>query len=137
MMKYKFIDDLTSDVVFEAYGKDLKSLFENAAFALFSVICQIKKVKPKSEKEIEVIGKDRKDLMFNWLQELISFVDTEEMFLSKFEIYEIDENRLKAKCYGEEAKPGKGGTLVKAVTYYKFNVEKTGKRYKVTVSLDI
>lgn len=136
-MKYKFIDDLTSDVVFEAYGKDLKSLFENAAFALFSVICQIEKVKPKSEKEIGVIGKDRKDLMFNWLQELISFVDTEGMFLSKFEIYEIDENRLKAKCYGEEAEPEKGGTLVKAVTYYKFNLEKTGKGYKVTVSLDI
>ena len=47
MQKYKFLDDITSDVMFEAYGKDLKELFENAAEALFSVICKIKKVKPK------------------------------------------------------------------------------------------
>ena len=47
-MKYRFIDKLKSDVMFEAYGKNLKGLFENAALALFSVICDIKKVKPKN-----------------------------------------------------------------------------------------
>ena len=36
-MKYKFIDSLTSDVMFEAYGKTFKELFENAALALFSI----------------------------------------------------------------------------------------------------
>ena len=38
MKKYKFIEGLTSDVMFEAYGKDLKELFSNAAEAMFSVI---------------------------------------------------------------------------------------------------
>ncbi|NIO22432.1 MAG: archease [Candidatus Aenigmarchaeota archaeon] len=136
-MKYKFIDDLTSDVLFEAYGKDLKDLFTNAALALFSVICQIGKVKPRIKKEVEVGGEDTKDLMFNWLQELIVLVDTEEMFFSKFEVREIDERHLKAKCYGEGITKGKSGTLVKGVTYHKFGVEKTDKGYKVTVSLDI
>ena len=32
-MKYKFIEDLTSDVIFEAYGKNLKGSFSNAAIA--------------------------------------------------------------------------------------------------------
>jgi SHS2 domain-containing protein len=31
-MKYKQIEDLTSDVLFEAYGKDLKEVFENSGF---------------------------------------------------------------------------------------------------------
>lgn len=136
-MKYKFVDDLTSDVLFEAYGKDLKGLFENAAFALFSVMCQIEKVKPELKKDVEVGGEDVKDLMFNWLQKLISLVDTEEMFFSKFEITEIDGKRLKAECFGEGITREKGGTHVKAVTYYKFNLEKTDRGYKVTVSLDI
>jgi len=136
-MRYKFVDDLTSDVLFEAYGKDLKELFINAAFALFSVMCQIEKIKPDLKKDVEVKGEDVKDLMFNWLQKLISLVDTEEMFFSKFEISEIDEKHLKAKCFGEEVTKEKGGTHVKAVTYYKFNFEKTKKGYKVTVSLDI
>ncbi len=136
-MRYKFVDDLTSDVVFEAYGKNLNELFENAAYALFNVICQIEKVKPKVEREVNVKGDDTKDLMFNWLQELISLVDTEGLFFSKFDVVEINERGLKAKCYGEEAKPEKGGTLVKAVTYYKFSLEKTKRGYKVVVSLDI
>lgn len=136
-MKYKFIDDLTSDVVFEAYGKGLGELFENAAFALFSVICQVEKIEPMIKKTVDVMGRDVKDLMFNWLQEMIGVVDLERLFLSKFDIKEISNTHVKADCYGEEADPKKGGTLVKAVTYYKFNVEKTGKGYKVTVSLDI
>ena len=136
-MKFKFIDDLTSDVVFEAYGKNLEELFENSAYALFSVISQIDKVNPMVEKDVEVRGDDVKDLMFNWLQELIGLVDLEGLFFSKFSVEEINETHLVAKCSGEEADPSKGGTLVKAVTYYKFNLEKTGKGYKVVVSLDI
>ena len=49
MQKYKFIDDLTSDVLFEAYGKDLKELYANAAEAMFSIICQTEKVEAKKE----------------------------------------------------------------------------------------
>ncbi len=137
MEKYKFIDDLTSDVMFEAYGKDLKELFENSAEALFSVICEIKQVKPKKGLYLEVGGRDLKDLMFNWLQELISLVDTEEMFFSRFEIQEIDEKHLKARIWGEPISPGKSGTLVKGVTYYSFRVEKAGKGWKARVACDI
>jgi SHS2 domain-containing protein len=136
-MKYRFIDDLTSDVMFEAYGKTPKELFSNAALALFSVICQIKDVKPTKVKVIEVGAKNLKDLMFEWLQELIGIVDTENLFFSKFEILEIDDKHLKAKCWGEEASPERGGTVVKAVTYYKYKFEKTKEGYKVRVSLDI
>jgi len=136
-MKFKFVSDLTSDVVFEAYGKDLKEVFENAAIALFSVICDIKKVNPLMRKDAEVQGKDAKDLMFNWLQTLISMVDIEGAFFSKFEIKKISEKHLKAQVYGEDAEPKRGLTVVKAVTYYKFNLEKTKGGYKVTVALDI
>ena len=137
--KFKFLNDLTSDVMFEAYGQDLKEVFENAAEALFNVICQIDKIEPKQEIEITVNGRNSEDLMFNWLQELILIVDTENMFFSKFEIKEIKEDGtyLKAVCYGEPASPEKGGTLVKAVTYYKFKLEKTKGGYKVRVALDI
>jgi SHS2 domain-containing protein len=136
-MKYRFVDDLTSDVMFEAYGKDLKELFVNAALALFSVICQLEKIRPGVKKEVEVGGEDEKDLMFNWLQGLIGLVDTEEMFFSKFDIIEMDKKRLRAECWGEKITMEKGGTLVKGVTYHKFGIEKTKGGYRATVSLDI
>ncbi|MFH1445102.1 MAG: archease [Nanoarchaeota archaeon] len=136
-MKYKFIEDLTSDVMFEAYGKDLKELFQNAAEAMFSVICQMDKVRPKKSMEIEAEANSKEELMIAWLQELIAAVDTKEMFFSKFEITEIDEKHIKAKVYGEDADPTKGETVVKAVTYYKYKLEKTPKGFVTRVSLDI
>jgi len=136
-MKYKFIDSLTSDVMFEAYGKTLKELYENAALALFSVICKIDQIEQKEFNEYTFKAKDAEGLMLNWLQGLIAIVDTEQKFFSKFEIVEIDETHLIAKCYGEPIKPELGETVVKAVTYYKYKFEQTKKGYKVTVSLDI
>ena len=123
--------------MFESYGKDKKELFSNSAEALFSIICKIKKVEPKVKKEISVKGKDIKDLLFNFLQELIARVDIDGLFFSKFEIKEFSDKKLKALCYGEPISPEKGEIIVKAVTLYKFNVEKTDKGYKATVSLDI
>ena len=45
--------------------------------------------------------------------------------------------KLKAKIYGEKIRPELGGTVVKAVTLYKYKFEKNKKGYKVRVSLDI
>ncbi|UCD07635.1 MAG: archease [Candidatus Aenigmatarchaeota archaeon] len=137
MKKYKFIEDLTSDVMFEAYGKDLKEVFENAAEALFTVICQTKKVKHNITKDIVIEAEDVRELMINWLQELIARVDIEHLFFSKTEIQEISETKLNAKVYGDKAKPELGETVVKAVTYYEFKFEKTDKGYVARVSLDI
>ena len=53
-MKYRFIDDLTSDVYFESYGKNLKEVFENSALAMFEVICKINKVKPLKTIKINI-----------------------------------------------------------------------------------
>ncbi len=136
-MKYKFIEDLTSDVMFEAYGKDLKEVFENAAEAMFSVICQLDKVKPLESCHVEAKAESAGKLLIAWLQELISIVDTEAMFFSKFEIQEIKDTMLKAEIKGEPIKPELGETVVKAVTYYKYRFEKTDKGYRVRVSLDI
>ena len=137
MEKYKFIDDLTSDVMFEAYGKDLKEVFANAAEAMFKVICQIEKVKPSRHVLVEADGENGHELMFAWLQELIAAVDIKAMFFSKFDILEISEKHVKARCWGEPVSQEKGGTVVKAVTMYKYLFEKTPEGYLARVALDI
>jgi SHS2 domain-containing protein len=134
---YEFLDDLTSDVMFEAHGRDLKEVFRNAAEALFEIICKKEQVKHESSVEVEVHGKDLEELMVNWLQELIGLVDTEEMFFSKFDIMEADERHVKAVLHGDKAAPELGETVVKAVTYYKYKFEKTRKGYVARISLDI
>lgn len=136
-MKYKFLDKITSDVMFEAYGKDLKELFANAAEAMFTIICKLDQVEPKNEKKIEVTADSVEDLMINWLQALIAAVDIDEMFFSRFKITDIDERHLTAFAYGEPITPGKGETLVKAVTYHQYEFKKTKEGYVCKVSFDI
>ena len=146
-MKYKFIEDLTSDVMFEAYGKTLEELFANAAEAMFSVICKLEKVKPKKKKDVRLDDESVEKLLISWLQHLISMVDVDEMFFSQFEVDSVrpspDSTRdkqlwnLEAKVYGQAIKPELGETVVKAVTNYKFRFRQTKSGYSARVSLDI
>jgi len=135
--KYKFIDELKSDVLFEAYGKNLKELFANAAEAMFSIICKIDKVEPKEADEYEMKGIDLRSTMWNWLSGLIAVVDIESKFFSKFVIEEVDAHHVRAKVYGEEIRPEIGETVVKSLTNYKFDVIKEKNGYKAIISLDI
>jgi SHS2 domain-containing protein len=137
MEKYKFIDAITSDVMFEAYGKDLAELFENAALAMFSVICKLDKVEAKEKEKIQMKAENVEDLMIHWLQGLVALVDTEERFYSKFKVLEIDEEHVIAEVGGEPISPEKGETVVKAVTYHEYKLEKTAEGYKVRVTLDV
>ena len=137
--KFEFIENLKSDVMFKAYGKSLEEMFTNAALALFSVICQTDKIEHKKVKLVEVKGNDLEDLMLNWLQKLIGIVDTDDLFFSKFEILTMEEDGmyLKARCHGEPVTPEKGETVVKGVTYYKYEFKKAKEGYSIRVSLDI
>ncbi len=138
-MRYKFIEDLVSDVMFEAYGKDLAELLQNAGLALFSVVCQIDKIKPKKSIKLKVKGKDEGDLLFTFLTTLLSEAELKELFLCKFDV-KIKKNKgyiAEITAYGEPISPEKGETVVKGVTYYKFKVEKIKKGYKARVACDI
>jgi len=144
-MKYRYLDDITSDVMFEAYGKSFEELLVNAAEALNKVICQMEKISEEKKIEVEIIGKDEKELVWNFLQEIIAQVDIEAMFFKRFEIISIkkekEEIKIKAIFYGEDMKKEKGETVVKALTNYNFKFEnkednKEGK-FMTRISVDI
>lgn len=137
-MKYKFIDEITSDVMFEAYGKTLEELLINSATAMFEIICQINKIKPEKSMGIE-FESSFEDIVHDWLSNILTESEINGLFLSKFEV-KVEKNEkyhVKAKCYGEPISKEKGETVVKAVTYYKYKVEKTPEGFKARVSFDI
>ena len=137
---YRFIEDLTSDVMFEAEGKDLAELLEQASLALFEVVCQIEKIRPEGSIDIKIEAEGPEQLLHEWLATLLTEADVNEMFFSKFEIQVFQENGsliAVGKVYGEDYSRGKSGTVVKGITYYGFKVEKTEKGYKARVACDI
>ncbi|MBI4721404.1 MAG: archease [Candidatus Stahlbacteria bacterium] len=136
-MDYKFIDDLTSDVMFEAYGKTLVELLENAATAMFSVICDIKNVSPLQEIKINISEDSEDAILHRWLCELLTQSDIHNMFFSKFEASINGQYGISGIAQGEPISPKKSGTVVKGVTYYGFKLEKTNNGYKARVAIDI
>ncbi|MBT3940728.1 archease [Candidatus Woesearchaeota archaeon] len=139
-MAYKYIEGITSDVMFEAEGKDLDSMLEQASLALFDVVCQRKKVNPTKKIKIKVEGSDEKDIVYMWLSALLSESDANELFFSKFEVKVNKKGKkfvAKGVAHGEDYSSEKSGTVVKGVTYYNFKVEKTKKGFKCRVVVDI
>jgi len=139
MKKFEFIDITTADVAFLAFGKDLNELFANAAIAMFEVMINTKQIKPKIKKVIKTSGEDLESLMFNWLNALLVYVDSENIAFSKFNV-KINENfNLIATCKGEYINKEKHETrtVVKACTYHKLEIKKENNYWKARVIVDI
>ena len=140
MKDFEFIDITTADVAFVAYGKTLEEVFKNAALAMFEVMINTKLVEKKIERKILVEGHDLESLMFAWLNELLYYVDSENLAFSDFDI-KINEKdfRLEAICKGEEIDPEKHETrtVVKAATMHMMEVKKENDLWKARVILDI
>lgn len=139
-MEFEFLEH-TADAKFKAYGKSLEEAFENAGKAMFDVMVEVEKVRPKKSKNFSIESEDLKALLYDFLEELVIFHEMENMVFSKFElkIKEDDEYSLKGKCFGEKLDRSRHNikTGVKAVTYHEMKIHKEKDNYWVQVVLDI
>jgi len=140
MEKFKFVDITTADVAFDAYGKTLSEIFSNSALAMFEVMVDTSQIAQNEKREIKANGQDMESLMFNWLNELLVYVDSENLAFSRFDI-EVDEKnlRLAAECYGEPIDPKmhETRTVVKAATYHKMEIKNENGIWRARVIIDI
>lgn len=145
MQKFRFLEH-TADAMFEAYGRDLNELFQNAALALQTIQVDPKTVTPK-EKQTITLEKTQIDmLLFDFLQELIYLKDATETIFSKFKV-NIKETKTKdnllyiltADCFGEKINRKKHDLDrdAKAVTLHKFEVKKEDGQWIARVIIDI
>ncbi len=116
-MKYKFLEH-TADAKFQAFGKSLEEAFSNAALAVMSIMIDPKKVNPKITKEVNVKGNDKESLLYNFLEELLILLDTENFILNNVKELKIKGNSLKANLIGDELNNKyELKSDVKAITY--------------------
>jgi len=135
-MKYKFLEH-TADMKFQAFGKSLAECFSNASYAVVEIITK-DKVKPIIKKKIIIKGKDNESLLYNFLEEFLFLLDTENFILSKIENIKIDkELELTANVNGDNVKKYKTITDIKAITYNDMFVLEDKKGYKCQVVVDV
>ena len=126
MKKFEYFD-VTADIGFKSYGKDLNEAFENASLAIFNIISDTSDIDAKIEKAIEITSEDEVSLLYDYLEELLFLHEVEFMLFSQFDVNIDDNLHLKATIKGEEINWDKHErkTEIKAITFHKMQVEKS------------
>ncbi len=140
MQKFKYLQH-TADAKFQAFGESIEEAFTNAALAMVSLMWDPEKIETKIEHKLYVTGRDEKQLLFNFLEDILFKLDS-LMFLVKTveKIRLVRENNrflLEARLVGD-AYSEKYETFgeVKAVTYYEMEIVKN-HHFMVQVVVDM
>ena len=132
MKRFQLIEH-TADMGLIAYGRTLAKAFGNAAYGLFSIIADLKAVKEGEARTLDLSEDDAEALLFEWLNSLIYLFDVEMILFKRFDITYLDEQGLKATCYGEKYDPSRHRlkTGVKAATYHMLKVDREKNQVRV------
>ena len=70
--KYKFLEDVAiADIAYEAYGKNLNELFENAALAIFELSANLNTIDSRQKVEFELENQKIDILLYDFLSEIL------------------------------------------------------------------
>lgn len=143
-IRFNLLDIATADFAFEAFGKTLNELFENAAFAMLEIMTDTKKIKPNERIMFTVKADDIKALMFDFLSEILFYKDSKGLVFSKFDVRIKEEGKgysLNCVLNGEkwDRKKHEIRTEVKAATYSLMEIKKNEKTkmWRCQVVLDV
>lgn len=134
---YELVDH-TADIGVRLWGPTAEEVFEQAALALFSLVCDPLKTGGLESVEVELEAESRDLLLAAWLNELLYVFEARKLVLSQFDILELGERTLRARVLGEPLDPRHilcGG--VKAATLHELSLEPVEDHWEGFVLLDV
>jgi len=127
MKKFEVLEH-TADAKFKAYGKSMEEAYQNAAFAMTSLMYDAEMIASLKIEKIKVEGKDWEQLLYSFLEELLVLQDAKSFvmhgFVQNIKIIKV-ENKLilTAEVSGDEIKDEyEVHPLVKAMTYAEIEI---------------
>jgi SHS2 domain-containing protein len=138
MKRFEILDH-TADIGLVIYGENLKALLENAGEAFFRLITDLRKVRRRVERRINIGGESLDRLMVDWLSELLYLHDVENLLFKGFGVESVGKDGLKAIVKGEPFREGVHviKTEVKAVTYHRIEVRQENGRWRAQIIFDL
>ena len=129
----------TADIGVRVYGRTLKDLFDNAAFAMFDIIADLEGLKGDIVHDIELTAPNHEELLIAWLDELLYNFYTKGVIFYRFDIDELSGDVIKAKAFGRNVSDNRNRlkTEIKAATYYNLKIRKLDDYYQVDIVFDV
>lgn len=137
-MPYTLIDH-TADLGIRVRASGLRELFQEAATALFDLVTDRARVAQTAVRTLEVQGRDRPDLMVNWLRELLYLWNGDRLLVARTRVDALDEGRLTARVWTADYDPRRHVLHheIKAVTYHGITVRRTAGGWESVVIFDV
>ena len=129
----------TADIGVRVFGKTLKELFENAAFAMFDILADLDGIKGEITQDFELTAPNHEELLISWLDELLYNFYAKNIIFYKFEVTELSEDVIKARAFGRSVSENRNRlkTEIKAATYYNLRIIKKDDYYEVEIIFDV
>ena len=133
----------TADITIECWAPSLKEAFSEAAIATFEVVLDTSTVEPILPIEVTVEGSDLKELLVEWIGHLISLIDINYQFYSRFDVITIDKANdvytLQGKIWGADIdhEIHDTRTEVKAMTYADMQIQSESDKTTIWFTLDL
>jgi len=140
MKKFYFLNH-TGEIKFRAIGRTFEEALVNSALATSSVMWDWEKVEKKIEYRVEVDGRDIKQLLVNFLEEILFLFDSQRFLLCSVENIRIKKKKsrhlLEAIFVGDKLhKKYRTKGNVKAITYSEMKIGRND-HFIIQVVLDV
>lgn len=128
MQKFKYLQH-TADAKFQAFGETIEEAFCNAALAMVSLMWNPEKIEALFEFKLCITGRDEKQLLVNFLEDILFKLDTKMFLLKTVEkiCFVKEKNQLTLKAVlGGDTFSERYETFgeVKAITYNEMEIVK-------------
>jgi SHS2 domain-containing protein len=139
---HRFLEH-TTDAYIEAWGPTLERAFAQAAEGLYETMVNLETIDSIIEGSVQVDGHDKKELLYNWLEQLLLEFDIKQMVYASYDVsIRSDTPKLflvRGKLKGEKYDRQKHGakTEVKSVTYHLMEIQENPREVRVRFILDL
>ena len=132
--KFEFLAH-TSDLKIRAKGRSKNEVIENIVLGISEYISSGNVKKNDSERKITIQGKDSKEIVYRFVEEILFLLETENFLAKKAKIL-LKDDRLIAVLKGEKVE-GRNFAMIKAPTYSDMSLKKIGAFWILDIVLDI
>ena len=131
--------DHTADIGIVAYGSDIEQLYVNASLGMCSLITDLDNLNEDLCHIIDLASTDRENLLVEWLNELLYIFEVDHIIFKKFEIDNLTNNQIRARCFGEKINIQQHKIIreIKAATYHMLAIVKENDIFRARVIFDI
>ena len=133
----------TTDAYIEAWGPTLERAFAQAAEGLYDTMLNLETIDSIVEERVQAEGHDKKELLYNWLEQLLLEFDIKQIVYSSYDISIRSDTPnmflLSGKLRGEkfDRQKHRAKTEIKGVTYHLMEIQENNGEVRVRFILDL